>query len=108
MRQIPHPASGHPLPEGAGAGGPRAIIRYRDGATDETNDHLAIEEPLEIRVRGRAISVTMRTPGHDDELAAGFLLSESIVTRPGVARTSAMKSASEFLPSDELTTSTSR
>src|SRR3954466_16040524 len=55
------------------------VLRYLDGQVTETPDELAIEEPLEIRVRGRAISVTMRTPGHDPELAAGFLLSEGIV-----------------------------
>src|SRR3954469_20083003 len=55
------------------------VLRYQDGQVCETPDELAIEEPLEIRVRGRAISVTMRTPGHDAELAAGFLLSEGIV-----------------------------
>ena len=41
-----------------------------DGVADE----VAVEEPLEIRVDGAALAVTMRTPGHDEELALGFLL----------------------------------
>src|ERR1700760_1589043 len=55
------------------------VIRWENGVACEQNDELAEEEPLEIRVRGRSIAVTMRTPGHDDELAAGFLLSEGII-----------------------------
>jgi FdhD protein len=43
-------------------------------------DSLAVEEPLEIRVGGRSLSVTMRTPGHDFELAAGFLFAEDIIS----------------------------
>ena len=50
------------------------VVRLPTGAVDQ--DDLAVEEPLEIRVNGRPIAVTMRTPGHDEELAFGFLLSE--------------------------------
>lgn len=52
-----------------------------DGPLREADDHLAVEEPMEIRVRGRSVSVTMRTPGHDNELAAGFLLTEGLIHR---------------------------
>lgn len=44
-------------------------------------DVLAVEEPLEIRVGGRSLAVTMRTPGNDIDLAAGFLVSEGVITR---------------------------
>jgi FdhD protein len=50
----------------------------RDGAPDE----IAVEEPLEIRVDGRALAVTMRTPGSDEELALGFLLGEGLIAEP--------------------------
>jgi FdhD protein len=50
------------------------VLRLPDGT--ETPDDVAVEEPLEIRVGGEAVAVTMRTPGHDEELAVGFLLSE--------------------------------
>jgi FdhD protein len=46
-------------------------------------DRVAIEEPLEIRVRGRALAVTMRTPGHDEELALGFLHGEGLIGAGG-------------------------
>src|SRR5215217_1379087 len=41
-------------------------------------DQVAVEEPLEISIRGRPVAVTMRTPGHDEELALGFCLSEGL------------------------------
>jgi FdhD protein len=52
---------------------------------DGVSDRVAIEEPLEIRVRGEALAVTMRTPGHDDELALGFLYGEGLIGAPAPA-----------------------
>jgi FdhD protein len=46
---------------------------------DGRSDAVAVEEPLEIRVDGRALAVTMRTPGHDEELALGFLYGEGLI-----------------------------
>src|SRR6186713_1283422 len=49
---------------------------------DGVPDRVAIEEPLEIRVRGEALTITMRTPGHDEELALGFLYGEGLIDQP--------------------------
>jgi FdhD protein len=59
-----------------------AVTRLPAGASED--DVVAVEEPLEIRIGGRAVAVTMRTPGHDEELALGFCLSEGL--RPTGAR----------------------
>lgn len=48
---------------------------------EQLTDSVVVEEPLEIRVEGRSLAVIMRTPGHDEELAAGFLVSESVVKK---------------------------
>src|SRR5207248_9378093 len=50
-----------------------------DGPAAASDDVVAVEEPLEIRVGGRSIAVVMRTPGHDRELVAGFLVTEGLV-----------------------------
>jgi FdhD protein len=55
----------------------RATVTRLPGNDVET-DRLAVEEPLEIRVDGTAVAVTMRTPGHDEELALGFCLTEGL------------------------------
>jgi FdhD protein len=60
--------------------GPERIIRRKkDGSLEYLRDDLTIEEPLEIRIGDKPLATTMRTPGHDQELVAGFLVSEAIV-----------------------------
>lgn len=58
------------------------MVRLVDDAVTVRPDTLAVEEPLEIRVRGKSLAVTMRTPGDDFDLAAGFLVSEGVVRSP--------------------------
>ncbi|MBR8744222.1 formate dehydrogenase accessory sulfurtransferase FdhD [Nocardiopsis sp. MG754419] len=56
------------------------ILRIREGHEGERVDTLVVEEPLEIRLDGDPLSVTMRTPGNDFDLATGFLVGEGVVT----------------------------
>ena len=65
------------------------MVRVDGSGTDDARvverpDTLAVEEPLEIRADGRPLAVTMRTPGHDVDLALGFLLTEGLVGPDGV------------------------
>jgi FdhD protein len=78
-----------------GIGPGQVIRRTDDGALEYERDELTVEEPLEIRIGRKTVATTMRTPGHDEELAAGFLLSEAIIqngdaikkfSRPAAAR----------------------
>ncbi len=65
----------------------RTVLRIRDGRARPRSDQLATEEPLEIRVNGEAVSVTMRTPGDDFGLAIGFCLTEGILANPSEVAT---------------------
>ncbi|HTL78173.1 MAG TPA: formate dehydrogenase accessory sulfurtransferase FdhD [Candidatus Babeliales bacterium] len=76
----------------SGIGSQKIIRRKSDGEFEYLPDDLTIEEPLEIRVGRKPIATTMRTPGHDEELAVGFLLSEGIVrARDQIASVSVSK-----------------
>ncbi|GHF37453.1 formate dehydrogenase accessory sulfurtransferase FdhD [Streptomyces morookaense] len=61
----------------------RRVIRIRDGAATVRPDTLVAEEPLEIRLNGKPLAITMRTPGDDFALAAGFLVSEGVLGSAG-------------------------
>jgi FdhD protein len=61
----------------------RKTVRLAGEHRSERVDTLAVEEPLELRVGGESLQVTMRTPGDDFDLATGFLLSEGVITKPG-------------------------
>jgi FdhD protein len=58
------------------AAAPVEVLRLPAGRSE--HDQVAVEEPLEIRIDGTPVAVTMRTPGHDEELALGFCLSEGL------------------------------
>jgi FdhD protein len=61
-------------------------VQARDADGIEAPDHVATEEPLQIVVDGHPVAVTMRTPGHDAELALGFLLTEGVIGSAGQVR----------------------
>src|SRR4029077_4508322 len=58
---------------------PHPVLKVRGADAIETLDHLAVEEPLEIRLGGLAFTVTMRTPGDDEDLVAGLLHAEGLI-----------------------------
>lgn len=60
----------------------RPVTRYSERGCADEHDRLAVEEPLEIRLGGEPLAVTMRTPGHDLELAAGFCWTEGLIRDP--------------------------
>ncbi|TMC78183.1 MAG: formate dehydrogenase accessory sulfurtransferase FdhD [Chloroflexi bacterium] len=61
---------------------PVAIARWRSGAWREERDQVAAEEPLQISLDGAPLSIVMRTPGNDLELALGLLLAERVIRSP--------------------------
>ncbi len=62
---------------------PIEVVRVEAGRADRRPDAVAVEEPLEIRVDGDTVAVTMRTPGSDGDLALGFLFAEGMIAGAG-------------------------
>lgn len=60
----------------------RPVVRLREASRSRTIDSLIVEEPMELRVDGQTVSVTMRTPGNDFDLALGLCLTEGLVSDP--------------------------
>jgi len=58
------------------------VRRFATGSAEDTQDLVAVEEPLQISVDGRDLAIAMRTPGHDRDLAVGFLFTEGLLQRP--------------------------
>jgi FdhD protein len=79
------------------------VVRLPGGRTE--SDAVAVEEPLEIRINGEPVAVTMRTPGHDEELAFGFCLSEGLAPREAalprdLSANAVDVTASDFAPAE--------
>jgi len=68
-----------PIDDPRGAIREHRAVRWQRGTSSERCEKLAVEEPLEIRLAGRRFTLTMRTPGHDEDLAAGFLFAEGFI-----------------------------
>src|SRR5437773_9693505 len=56
-----------------------SVVKVQEGRSQRVDDDIVIEEPLEVRVNGESVSVTMRTPGDDFDLAVGLLWTEGII-----------------------------
>jgi FdhD protein len=79
------------------------VVRRPGGRTE--SDAVAVEEPLEIRINGEAVAVTLRTPGHDEELALGFCLSEGLAPHDAalpldLSANAVEVTAADFAPAD--------
>src|ERR671928_730221 len=72
-------SSSHPSAPPPYAAAPVEVVRLPNGG--RVTDEVAVEEPLELRIGGEPVAVTMRTPGHDEELALGFCISEGLQPR---------------------------
>ena len=78
------------------------VQRWNGSSSELTYDDLTVEEPLQMRMAGVDVAVTMRTPGHDHELAAGFLFTEGLLTSRGQLDSVAYCPADDGTPSPNI------
>src|SRR5712692_3512626 len=74
------------------------VTHWREDEQQQREDHLTVEEPLEVRINHRSLAVIMRTPGHDHELALGFLYTEGVIAHPDEVLSIADATDAEGLP----------
>src|SRR5689334_10011617 len=55
------------------------VTHWQENEQQQREEHLTVEEPFEVRIASRSLAVIMRTPGHDSELAMGFLFTEGVI-----------------------------
>jgi FdhD protein len=82
------------------------VVRLPGGRAER--DPVAVEEPLEIRINGEPVAVTMRTPGHDEELALGFCLSEGLAPRAAALPADLASNTVEVTAAESATASVKR
>src|SRR5216683_4641462 len=74
------------------------VTHWREDEQQQREDHLTVEEPLEVRINHRSLAVIMRTPGHDHELAMGFLFTEGVISEAADVQTIEVATDTDDLP----------
>src|SRR6266581_8741485 len=74
------------------------VAHWQEQSQHEREDALTVEEPFEVRIDHRSLAVIMRTPGHDHELALGFLFTEGVISHPDEVLSIADDTDAEGLP----------
>src|SRR5437870_12594661 len=74
------------------------MTHWQENEQQQREDHLTVEEPLEVRIDHQSLAVIMRTPGHDHELAMGFLFTEGVISEAADVQTIEVATDADGLP----------